>query len=238
MLKKRLIYLEKEHQEDLNRLRDENESKMNELRNDFKNQMQKNELERIKCVTDLEKELHKQRKRSTKLLEEKDNEINSLKLKLMTRKFHNKEAANHSDTQSLDASTCDLDSNSNSQLLYFSQQQTAYKDSELNRLRLNNKDLEYKFKKVCDEHTVDLDRLQTQIHLLKEEIERMKLNHSRSEMNSKEENLEYIKNVVFNFMTAKNEHVRANMIEAIMQILKFTRNEKQKVHTSLGIVIK
>ena len=61
-------------------------------------------------------------------------------------------------------------------LLYFNEQ-NAYKEMELNKLRLLKSDLEYKFKQTNDEHSVDLDRLQNQIAILKEEIERLKLHH-------------------------------------------------------------
>ena len=124
--------------------------------------------------------------------------------------------------------------NASSMLLVYNQQ-NAYKDSELNKLRVNNKELEYRLKKTFDEHSVDLDRLQSQIHLLKEEIERLKLNQSRTEMNTNSsENLEYIKNVVYNYMTTKDQQVRINMIGAIMQILKFSRSEKQKIQSLIG----
>ena len=85
-------------------------------------------------------------------------------------------------------------------LIYYSQQ-SAYKDMELNKLRMAKNELEYKLKQTNDEHSVDLERLQNQIGILKQEIERLKLNSSRNELNGA--NFEYIKNVVFNFMTTK-----------------------------------
>jgi hypothetical protein len=100
---------------------------------------------------------------------------------------------------------------------------------ELNKLRMVKNDLEYKLKQTNDEHSVDLERLQNQIGILKQEIERLKLNSSRNELNGA--NFEYIKNVVFNFMTTKDESVRLSMINAISQILKFTKNEKQRLHS-------
>jgi hypothetical protein len=141
------------------------------------------------------------------------------------------DSLNHMDSVSQHETVTNSISN-NSMLLYYNQQ-NAYKDSELNKLRLAYKDLEYKLKHVVDENSVDLERLQAQIKLLKDEIERMKLNHSRAEMDSSE-NLEYIKNVVFNYMTSKDQTVRANMIAAITQILKFSRSEKQKMQSLLG----
>lgn len=112
-------------------------------------------------------------------------------------------------------------------MLYYNQQ-LAYKDSELNKLRVAKSDLEYKLKQLVDEHSVDIERMQAQIGLLKDEIERCKLNDARVDLNR--ENLEYIKNVVFNYMTARDANVRASMINAIIQILKFSKSEKMKLN--------
>lgn len=116
-------------------------------------------------------------------------------------------------------------------MLYYNQQ-LAYKDSELNRLRVAKSDLEYKLKQLADEHSVDIERMQAQIGLLKDEIERCKLNDARVDLNR--ENLEYIKNVVFNYMTARDANVRASMINAIIQILKFSKSEKMKLNQMMN----
>lgn len=118
-----------------------------------------------------------------------------------------------------------------SYMLYYNQQ-LAYKDSELNKLRAGKSDLEYKMKQVVDEHSVEVERMQAQIGLLKDEIERGKLNAEREALNR--ENLEYVKNVVFNYMTTRDPNVRASMINAIIQILKFTKNEKVKLNQMLA----
>lgn len=116
-------------------------------------------------------------------------------------------------------------------MLYYNQQ-LAYKDNELNKLRLAKSDLEYKIKQLMDEHSVDIDRMQAQIGLLKDEIERCKLNDARNDLNR--ENLEYIKNVVFNYMTTRDQNVKMSMANAIVQILKFTKSEKTKLNQLLS----
>ena len=105
------------------------------------------------------------------------------------------------------------------------------KDSELNKLRQSKGELEYKMKQMSDEHSVDIDRMQTQIGVLKNEIERFKLNNDRDELNR--ENMEYVKNVVFQYMTTRDQNVKLSMINAIMQILKFTKSEKLKLQQQL-----
>ena len=116
-------------------------------------------------------------------------------------------------------------------MVYYNQE-AAYKESELNKLRLAKSDLEYKIKQLVDEHSVDIERMQAQIGLLKDEIERCKLNDARVDLNR--ENLEYIKNVVFNYMTTRDQNVRASMISAIIQILKFSKSEKMKLNQLMG----
>lgn len=106
-----------------------------------------------------------------------------------------------------------------------------FKDTELNKLRHAKGELEYKLKQLADENTVDIDRLQNQIGILKDEIERCKLNSARDELNK--ENMEYVKNVVFQYMTTRDQNVKLSMINAIIQILKFTKSEKLKLQQVL-----
>lgn len=108
-------------------------------------------------------------------------------------------------------------------------QESAYKDLELNKLRVAKNELEYQLKQTCDEHSVDIDRFQSQIGVLKQEIERLKLNQTRNEMNGA--NLEYVKNVVFNLITTKDKNVKIAMVNAITQILQFTKTEKQRIQS-------
>ena len=98
--------------------------------------------------------------------------------------------------------------NENQRIIHYSQE-NAYKETELNKLRTLKAELEYRMKQINDEHSVDIERFQQQIGLFKKEIERMKLNEERGGMNN--ENMEYVKNVVFNFMTTKDENVKQSM---------------------------
>jgi hypothetical protein len=259
-LRKRVQFIEREKLSEAEALSKHYLTKQNELRNDFKSQVERIQSEQAKVYSDLEKELVKQRERTVKLIAEKDAELESLKNSVRKIRSGSLEVPNSAMTKSLSGSLKDegdsksiqespadslnhvesvsqhetvTNSISNNSMLLYYNQQNAYKDTELNKLRLAYKDLEYRLKHVVDENSVDLERLQAQSKLLKEEIERLKLNHSRAEMDSSE-NLEYIKNVVFQYMTSKDQTVRANMIVAIMQILQFTRSEKQKMQSLIG----
>ena len=229
---------------------------MNSLRIDFKQQLDKSEQDRLKGLNDLEKELIKQRERTLKLIAEKDAELDRLKSGYMMKKSPSRQTIDENDGKNQDQikekTTAELvddydnedlneklnnsnfmmrntgGENESNRILYFNEQ-NAYKELELNKLRVLKADLEYKLKQTNDEHSVDIDRFQNQILILKQEIERLKLNHARDEMNGA--NLEYIKNVIFNFMTTKDNNVKLSMINAITQILQFTKNEKQRLHS-------
>ena len=260
--KKRVMSIEKEKQEAFKAKEEANESLVNAMRLEFKQQLEKCEQERLKSLSDLEKELVKQRERTLKLLAEKDAELERFKhgtgASLLLKKSPSRQIDDDQHDETTEEENNDehfsddlddafnekLNAFSNSKhaianngcgneseptrLLYFNEQ-NAYKDMELNKLRVLKSDLEYKLKQTNDEHSVDIDRLQNQISILKQEIERLKLNHSRNELNGA--NLEYIKNVVFNFMTTKDQNVKLSMANAITQILQFSKNEKQRLQS-------
>ncbi len=98
---------------------------------------------------------------------------------------------------------------------------------ELTKLRSYRSDLEYKLKQTNDEHSVEIERYQTQMSVLKQEIERLNLVMERQDLNGA--NLEYVKNVVYNFMTTKDRNVKISMQDALTQILKFSQMEKQRL---------
>lgn len=250
-LKNRHVLNETKYLDELKRLKELNETNLSDLRADFKLKIDKLEHERFKSVNELEKELVKQRERTIKLLEEKDNELKHLRKLALNDSFsndNNNNTKNNNDSLNENDDITQVDdmiinkklgspnhnSKSNANPLIYFNQEAAYKETELNKLRLAKNELEYKLKQTLDEHSVDIDRLLSQIHLLKQEIERLKLNQTRVEMNGP--NLEYIKNVVFNYMTTKDANVKLNMQQAITQILHFTKSEKQRLNSSSSLV--
>lgn len=253
ILNKRMHLADREKIEEIKLLNENFDAEKLTLRNEFKVVLDKVEHDRVKGVNDLEKELVKQRDRTMKLLEEKDMELNKVKGRYKTSPVINitKKSLTRSESDNVDLKTIETFNTSHEEVeevnelmnsaleqsneyvnsennpnIHYSQE-TAYKDIELNKLRHTKTQLEYFLKQNNDEHTVDIDRFQTQINVLKEEIERLKLNESRDELNRA--NLEYVKNVVFNFMTTKDNNVKLSMQTALTQILKFTKNERQKL---------
>lgn len=242
-LKLRLIVVEREKVDEIEKLKLQHDNLNSEIRNEYKLQLEKLEASRLKSINDLEKELVKQRERTFKLLAEKDSELEKCKFKYLNNNNNNTGIVKEENTSdSLESNNTSPDINvipngdhlnngsesHQSSLIYYSQQ-NAYKDTELNKLRQAKISLEYKLKQTIDENSVESDRYQSQINLLKQEIERLKLNTSRNELNGS--NLEYIKNVVFNYMTTKDNNIKLNLTNSIVQILHFSKAEKQKIQS-------
>jgi hypothetical protein len=237
-LKMRCVVLDREKQDEHEKLKSEHENSVAQIRNDFRQQLDRLEASRLKSLNDLEKELVKQRDRTFKLLAEKDSELEKCRNNVRVPKSEelNGTSAESSIESSPDNKNFYIIPNGDhsgqmdnqSSLIYYSQQ-NAYKDTELNKLRQAKISLEYKLKQTIDENSVDADRYQSQIELLKQEIERLKLNSSRVELNGA--NLEYIKNVVFNYMTTKDSNIKTNLTNSLVQILHFTKAEKQRIHS-------
>ncbi len=238
-LKLRLIVVEREKADEIDKLKLEHDNLTSQIRNDYKIQLDKFESSRLKSINDLEKELVKQRDRTFKLLAEKDSELEKYKYKFLNnntaivKEENNSDSLDSNNSSSPETYTIPNGEHSNgeghqSSLIYYSQQ-NAYKDTELNKLRQAKISLEYRLKQTIDENTVEADRYQSQINILKQEIERLKLNTSRNELNGS--NLEYIKNVVYNYMTTKDSNIKLNLTNSIVQILQFTKAEKQKIQS-------
>ncbi len=79
VLNKRMHLANKDKFDEIKMLEEKFEAQMNELRCEFRAQMDRVEHERLKSVADLEKELVKQRERTVKLLAERGEELDQLK---------------------------------------------------------------------------------------------------------------------------------------------------------------
>jgi len=189
---------------------------------------------RILVFSDLSKELVKQRERTLNLIADKDAELENLKDNFEPRlnghsnynheNLQNEKNAQSSSDENIPVTRMNLQSGEKT-MVYYSQQM-AYKDVEISKLRKLRTDLGNEIKQLSEDNSIDTESYTKQISLLKSEVERLKLNIKRTETT---ENLEYIKNVLFRFLTTKDVNVRISLINAITQILHFTKNEKIKV---------
>ncbi|RNA41476.1 GRIP and coiled-coil domain-containing 1 [Brachionus plicatilis] len=215
VLKKRISLMEREHGEELTDLKQSHQIELDSLKHKFIDQMEHMDSERQQQLNQMEKQLVNQRERTLKLISEKDAEIKSLK--------------NNKHLNSLLNTDSESDEPAPNRLIYITEA-NAYKEGELARLRKTKADLEYKLKQVCDENCVDVDRLECQIKLLKEEIERLKLNQSRNELNG--HNFEYIKNVMYSYLTSRDLNRRVIFIK-MAKLFKNAYDQKMMILTCL-----
>lgn len=195
------------------------EKTINQMKEDQKNEINRLEQRFKQTIDDLTNELIKQRERTLKLITDKDAEIERLN--------RSSEFNKTSDIQIQQQDLSKLNLNTNEATLLHYSQEIAFKDAEIVKLRNRKKELEIQIKDLIAENNIDIENYRKQNDLLKNEIERLKLNFKRDQESSS--NMEYIKNVLYRFLTTKDHNVKLSMINAIMQILQFSKQEKNKV---------
>jgi len=215
------------------RIRDLEES-VDKLKIEHRKEIDRLENNYSKNINDFEAQISKQRERTIKLINEKDAEVERFKYQNISNAESAVVASGAASSSSNYVNNEDainnqeiimMRSNLNETTLLHYSQELAFKDAELLKLRKLKNDLEYRIKNVISDNETELDNYRKQINLLKLEIERLKLNSTRLEASA---NMEYIKNVFYRFLTTKDVNVKLNMIQAIAQILQFTKHEKSK----------
>lgn len=170
----------------------------------------------------MEQQLSMQQQRSLNTLSERDCEIQRL-----TQKLHElSKTPTQSGLGSYEAAAAllsQVSGVSDGPLLHHLEE-LARKDQEISQLRREKKQLETTMREI---QMAALDRQQAQqdtIEALEEETERRRRNLSREG-----ENLEYLKNVVLQYMTSSDADSRQLMLNAISAVLKFTQKEIESV---------
>ncbi|EDO43114.1 predicted protein, partial [Nematostella vectensis] len=180
-------------------------------------------------VSELEKQVVKQRERTLELIAEKDAEIESLRMRspsssnpggsgsafAYSRKFMDLPVAPQEGDE-----ICTLSQVSSAEpglLIHYAQQQ-ARRDAENSALRREKNDLEDDFRDCTLREAKTRDQCET----LKEEIRKLERDRSRETAN-----LEYLKNIILRFMMTTSYSVKEQMITAIATILQFSPKEVQ-----------
>ncbi|XP_071079295.1 GRIP and coiled-coil domain-containing protein 1-like [Haliotis cracherodii] len=198
-----------------------------------------------KQIKEMEYELKKQRERTIAMLAEKDGELSALK----TFTSHNvdleyvSEMSEYSDVAMEAGKQKDMDGKDavkellaqshghqgETLLLHFSQEQ-ARRDVELSSLRKQKRQLEGALRD--SEHTSSLrqDKLKEENEKLTEELWKQQRNVTRENAN-----LEYLKNVVYNFLISSDKSGKKQMLKAIMTILQFSPKEKDMVNSNVSL---
>lgn len=189
------------------------ELQLNSCREKLKNR----EMEYHKKLISTEEELIRETNRLTTIIAERDKYIESLKTtnddtNLSQQNEDNEQNAKENDERSL------------SKLFHYVHD-GARKESEICRLRQNNNELENKLHDLQKEIYIREEKYQQQIAELQDDKCRLE----RS-INLKDEvNIEYLKNVVANYLSTVDIDKRTHMLNAIFTILHFTDKEIDRI---------
>lgn len=192
------------------------------LRSSHESSLRRAETENRVAIVALEQQLAMQQQRSLNTLSERDLEIQRL-----TKEVHElRKSSAQSGLGTLEATAAILSqvSGGSEGPLLHHLEELARKDQEVSQLRREKRQLETTMREV---QMAALNRQQAQqdkIERLEEEAERYRRNVSREG-----ENLEYLKNVVLQYMTSSDAESRNLMLNAISAVLKFTSNEVENV---------
>ncbi|XP_035257442.1 GRIP and coiled-coil domain-containing protein 1 [Anguilla anguilla] len=179
----------------------------------------------------LDEELHKQRDRTLALLAEKDRELERLRAAALVRKADPPEP--HADGDSDDAAGAESSAQEmmalklagpNEPTLLLYAEQLARKEVELSALRRQKHRLEADVHQLQDKLIARAERHDEEVSQLRDQLDK----HAR-DTNREGANLEYLKNIVYRFLTLQDTRGRQQTLTAILTILHFSPQEKQAV---------
>lgn len=195
---------------------------LSSLRGAHDNQVRRMENEHRATVAAMEQQLSVQQQRSLSTLSERDGEIQRL-----TEKLHQlSQTPSQNGLGSYEAAAAlltQVSGGSEGPLLHHLEE-LARKDQEISQLRREKKHVETTMREIQMAALVRQQAQQDTIEVLEEEVERYRRNVSREG-----ENLEYLKNVVLQYMTSSDADSRQLMLNAIAAVLKFTSKETESV---------
>ncbi|XP_067283655.1 GRIP and coiled-coil domain-containing protein 1 [Pseudorasbora parva] len=206
-------------------------------------QAHKQEVERLEAqhrenFLRLEEELHKQRDRTMALLAEKDLELERLRAAMITFGSHQRHATNNStvieggDLEETDPEQEESDiitqalklAGPNEPTLLLYAEQLARKDVEVTALRKQKHRLEEDLHQLQGKLIAKGERHEEEIAELRCQLDKHIRDQGRDGAN-----LEYLKNVIYRFLTLHDTRGRQQTLTAILTILHFSPQEKQAV---------
>lgn len=193
-------------------------------------------------ISQLEQQLQKQRERSLLLLDEKENEIRTLKTSYEL--FIPKKSSNDDDDTMSNGGRKPSTSqhhlgmvlnqqapNSNSPETYmiFYSNELARKDMELSSVRKAKRECEELIRQTLKEKIMIQEELDEKIANLEQKV------YFLEKMKSREgANLEYLKNVTISYLTTSDVQAKKKMLNAIGAVLKFDDSELTLINNHFG----
>ncbi|XP_038163893.1 GRIP and coiled-coil domain-containing protein 1 [Cyprinodon tularosa] len=202
----------------------------------------KQELERLEVqhrdeLQRLEAELHKHRERTMALLEEKDLELERLRSTVLSSSRDASKINNMADSVQEAGSDCEGDAvslalrqatpNESTMLLYA--EQLARKDVEVGGLRRQKNRLEEDLHQLQARLIANAERHEEETAELRGRLDKLIRDQNREGAN-----LEYLKNVIYKFLTLQDASGRLQTLNAILTILHFSPQEKDDVSKLQG----
>ncbi|XP_066038676.1 GRIP and coiled-coil domain-containing protein 1 [Chamaea fasciata] len=200
-------------------------------------QLHRQELERCQLefrerALRLEEEMHKQRDRALAVLAEKDRELEQLRaLTLPHGPKSSRDGGAPGDPPGQDSSEIlpqELQLCSGSEPTFFLYaEQLARKEVEIAALRKRKRQLEVQLHQLQGRALAEEDKHREEVAALRGEIQKSCRDKSREGAN-----LEYLKNVVYRFLTLPDARGRQQTLTAILAILHFSPEEKLSIAKS------
>nr|XP_003407295.1 LOW QUALITY PROTEIN: GRIP and coiled-coil domain-containing protein 1 [Loxodonta africana] len=220
--------LERQHQQEAEDWKQE----LTRLQQLHRQELERSQLDFRDRTLKLEEELHKQRDRALAVLAEKDLELEQLRSVALSSSLPGRRSpvgagglGDPVDTSSPDSLTQALHlAAPNEPTFFLYAEQLARKEVEITSLRKQKNRLEAEVRQLQDRLLEERERHQEEVGALQSHIEKNIRDQSREGAN-----LEYLKNIIYRFLTLPDSLGRQQTLTAILTILHFSPEEKQVI---------
>ncbi|NWV34142.1 GCC1 protein, partial [Grantiella picta] len=216
--------MERQHRQELEAKKQE----LSQLQQIHRQELERCQLEFRERALHLEEEMHKQRDRALAVLAEKDRELEQLRALTLPHGPKSCRDGAPRDIPSQDSSEIlpqELQLGSGSEPTFFLYaEQLARKEVEIAALRKHKHQLEVQLHQLQGRLLAEEDKHREEAEALRAEIQKSCRDKSREGAN-----LEYLKNVVYRFLTLPDARGRQQTLTAILAILHFSPEEKLSI---------
>ncbi|XP_012875502.1 PREDICTED: GRIP and coiled-coil domain-containing protein 1 [Dipodomys ordii] len=220
--------LEHQHQQEAEDWKQE----LARLQQQHRQELERSQLDFRDRTLKLEEELHKQRDRALAVLAEKDLELEQLRSVALSSGLPGRRSpvggggpGDSTDTSSPDSLTQALQlAAANEPTFFLYAEQLARKEVEITSLRKQKHRLEVEAHQLQERLLEEEERHREEVGVLQSHIEKNIRDQSREGAN-----LEYLKNIIYRFLTLPDSLGRQQTLTAILTILHFSPEEKQVI---------
>lgn len=220
--------LERQHQQEAEDWKQE----LGRLQHQHRQELERSQLEFRDRTLKLEEELHRQRDRALAVLAEKDLELEQLRSVALSSGLPGRRSpvgaggpGDPAHTASPDSLTQALQlAAANEPTFFLYAEQLARKEVEVTLLRKQKHRLEIEVRQLQERLLEERERHHEEVGVLQSHIEKNIRDQSREGAN-----LEYLKNIIYRFLTLPDSLGRQQTLTAILTILHFSPEEKQVI---------